>query len=174
LYSTCKRALFEIMTHLTASTGTSLAWTRLFFLYGPHESRGRLVPAVIDALLSGEEARVTTGEQFRDFMHVEDAAAGIVHVLENDALTGPVNVASGQPVRVRDVVEAIAGALDMKHRVAWGAVEARPNDPSFVCADVSKLRRSGFRPNFDLASGLADTIAWSKKVLAGRAPTQLV
>ena len=167
LYSTCKRALFEVMTHLTEGTATSFAWTRLFFLYGPHESRGRLVPAVIDALLAGEQARVTTGEQFRDFMHVADAAAAIVHVLENDALTGPVNVATGQPVRVRDVVETIAGALDMKDRVAWGAVQARPNDPSFVCADVTKLRESGFRPNFDLASGLADTIAWSKKARAG-------
>lgn len=169
LYSTCKRALFEVMSHLTAGTATSFAWTRLFFLYGPHESRGRLVPAVIDSLLAGREARVTTGEQIRDFMHVADAAAGIVHVLEDDALSGPVNVATGQPVRVREVVETIAGALDAKGRVAWGAIEARPNDPSFVCADVTKLRQSGFRPNFDLASGLADTIAWSKNVSAGRA-----
>ena len=173
LYSTCKRALFEVMSHLTASSATSFAWGRLFFLYGPHESRGRLVPAVIDALLSGEDARVTTGEQFRDFMHVADAAAAIVHVLEHDELSGPVNIATGQPVRVRDVVETIAGTLDMKDRVAWGAVQARPNDPAFVCADVTKLRESGFRPNFDLASGLADTITWSKTArAAAREPGQ--
>ena len=162
LYSTCKRALFEIMTHVTASTATSFAWTRLFFLYGPHESRGRLVPAVVDALLAGDEARVTTGEQIRDFMHVADAAAAIVHVLETDALVGPVNVATGRPVRVRDVVETIATVLDAKDRIAWGAVQARPNDPAFVCADVTRLRQSGFRPKFELSSGLADTIAWSK------------
>ena len=174
LYSTCKRALFEIMSHLTGSTTTSFAWARLFFLYGPHESRGRLVPAVIDALLAGERARVTTGEQIRDFMHVADAAAGIVHVLEHDALSGPVNVATGRPVQVREVVETIAGLLDAHDRVAWGAVEARPNDPSFVCADVTKLRESGFRPKFELRSGLADTIAWSKRARAAGAPTQLV
>ena len=73
LYSTCKRALFDVMNHLVERTETSFAWTRLFFLYGPHESRGRLVPAVIDALLAGEEARVTTGEQIRDYLHVRDA-----------------------------------------------------------------------------------------------------
>jgi nucleoside-diphosphate-sugar epimerase len=162
LYSTCKRALFDVMTQLTAGTGTRFAWTRLFFLYGPHESRGRLVPAVIDALLAGEEARVTTGEQIRDFMHVADAAAGIVHVLENEALAGAVNVASGRPVTVRQVIETIADVLDRKDRVAWGAVQARPNDPPFVCADVTKLRTSGFRPRHDLRSGLADTIEWSK------------
>jgi nucleoside-diphosphate-sugar epimerase len=166
LYSVCKRAVFEVMSQLTADTATSFAWTRLFFLYGPNESRGRLVPAVIDALLSGEQAKVSTGEQIRDFMHVADAAAGIVHVLETDALTGPVNVASGEPVRVREVVETIASILGQRDRIAWGAIAARPNDPAFVCADVSKLRASGFAPNFDLESGLRDTITWSK---AGRA-----
>lgn len=162
LYSTCKRALFEIMSHLTANTASSFAWARLFFLYGPNESRGRLVPAVIDALLGGEEARVTTGEQIRDFMNVADAASAIVHILETDALSGPVNVATGQPVRVRDVVETIARILGASDRVAWGAIAARPNDPSFVCADTTKLRASGFRPQHDLESGLRDTVAWSK------------
>ncbi len=170
LYSTCKRALYDVMTHLAASTATSFAWVRLFFLYGPHESRGRLVPAVIDALLRGEQARVTTGEQIRDFMHVVDAAAGIVHVLETDALSGPVNVASGRPVAVREVVETIARVVERDHakgagalaRVAWGAISARRDDPTFICADVTKLRTSGFRPELDLEAGLADTIAWSK------------
>lgn len=128
----------------------------------PRERPGRLVPAVVDALLAGERARVTTGEQIRDFLHVADAAAAIVHVLEHGELVGPVNVASGQPVRVRQVVETIAGILGAKDRVAWGAVQARPNDPAFVCADVRKLAASGFRVQHDLESGLRDAIAWSK------------
>lgn len=167
LYSTCKRALFEIMTHLVASSATSFAWARLFFLYGPHESRGRLVPQVIEALLSREEARVTTGEQFRDFMHVADAAAGIVHVLETDALSGPVNVASGRPVQVREVVETIRRVVEKRAgyengaRVAWGAISARHEDPTFVCADVARLRASGFLPTFELEAGLSDAVAWS-------------
>lgn len=159
LYSTCKRALYEVMAKLTEGTATSFAWTRLFFLYGPHESRGRLVPAVIDALLAGEQARVTTGEQIRDFMHVNDAARGIVHVLETDALSGPVNIGSGRPVAVRQVVETIARLLDEKSNVAWGAITARPEDPQFICANVAKLAATGFRASFDLESGLHDTIS---------------
>lgn len=162
LYSACKRALYEVMTHLTASSAMSFAWTRLFFLYGPHERPGRLVPAVIDALLAGERARVTTGEQIRDFLHVADAAEAIVRVLEAPSLTGPVNVASGRPVTVRDVVRTIAELLGKAEDVAWGAVEARPNDPPFVCADVARLRSTGFRPARDLEDGLRDTIAWAR------------
>lgn len=165
LYATCKRALFDVMTQLVRSTATSFAWARLFFLYGPHESRARLVPQVIDALLSREEARVSTGEQIRDFSHVADAAAGIAHVLEDDSLSGAVNVASGRPVTVREVVETIRRVVEEERgepaRVAWGAIAPRPEDPPFVCADVRKLGSSGFRPRFDLRSGIADTVAWS-------------
>jgi nucleoside-diphosphate-sugar epimerase len=167
LYSTCKRALFDVLTRLLADTQTEFAWTRLFFLYGPHESPGRLVPAVVRALLSGEEARVTKGTQIRDFLHVADAASGIVHVLESD-LAGAVNVASGRPVRVAEVVETIARLLGKTDRVAWGAVEPRPNDPAFVCAGVAKLAASGWEPSLDLEAGLRSAIAWTRKTRDAR------
>ena len=164
LYSTCKRALFDVMRHLSASTDTSFAWTRLFFLYGRHESPGRLVPSVIDTLLAGDEARISSGDQIRDFMHVANAAAGIVHVLETDALSGAVNVASGHPVKVREVVETIAELVERKTkkkaRIAWGAVPVREGDPAFVCADVRRLTVSGFHPEFDLETGLHDIVEW--------------
>lgn len=167
LYSTCKRSLFDIMRHLVDGTDTSFAWARLFFLYGPHESDGRLVPAVIDALLAGERARVTTGEQYRDFMHVADAAASLVHLLEAN-VEGPVNVASGVPVRVRDVVSTIARELAGEDRIDWGAIAARPNDPAFVCADTRKLVASGAPVPRALEDGIRDTIAWRRERSAVR------
>lgn len=159
LYSACKRAAGELLAQLTRGTATSFAWARLFYLYGPHEHGGRLVPAVIDALRAGKEARVSTGEQIRDFLHVADAAAALVHVLETDALVGPVNVASGAPVSVRRVVETIAELMGQRERIAWGAIQPRPDDPAFVCANVAKLSATGFSPVYDLESGLRDTIA---------------
>lgn len=169
LYSACKRAVGEILAQLTAGTATSLAWTRLFFLYGPREQKGRLVSNVIAALLAGQRARVSTGEQIRDFSHIADAAAGIVHVLES-SLIGPVNVASGRPVEVREIVRTLARLLAAEDRVDWGAFAARPSDPPFVCADVSKLTASGFVPTFDLESGLRDTIEHARGDGAAAAP----
>ena len=164
LYSTCKRALFDVASSLCVGTSTRFAWARLFFLYGPRESQGRLVPAVMGALLRGEEARVTMGEQIRDFLHVADAAAGLVHVMES-SLAGPVNVASGRPVAVREVVATIARLVEASgrpSRVAYGAVPARAGDPPFVCASVERLAGAGFRPAFDLETGLANTIEWAR------------
>jgi nucleoside-diphosphate-sugar epimerase len=164
LYSTCKRALFDVASGLTAGTSTSFAWARLFWMYGPHEYPSRLVPAVVRALLAGEQARVSTGEQVRDFMHVADAGAGIVQVFES-ALTGPVNVASGVPVKVAEVTRTIAQAIggDAEMRIAWGALPPRPDDPPLVCADITKLASTGFSPAFDLEAGLRRTVEWIKE-----------
>ena len=113
----------------------------------PTRRRGRLVPAVIDALLAGEDAKVTTGEQIRDFMHVEDAAAAIVHVLETDALAGPVNVASGRPVTVRQVVETIATILGKARSRRLGSDRVAAERPTVHLrergkADVERLSRA--------------------------------
>ena len=53
----------------------SLAWGRIFYLYGPHEAPSRLVPYVIQSLLDGTPARCTSGEQIRDYSHVSDVAS---------------------------------------------------------------------------------------------------
>ena len=57
--------------------GFELAWGRIFFLYGPGEPDGRLVPAVGRALLAGEPVPTTRGEQMRDFMHVDDVGGRV-------------------------------------------------------------------------------------------------
>jgi nucleoside-diphosphate-sugar epimerase len=158
LYSSCKLALAEIAGKLCAGAGVSFAWARPFYVYGPTESPSRLVPRICRALRSGERARLSSGEQVRDYMHVEDLASAIVKVAMGD-VEGAVNVASGVPVTIRALVETIAELCDRRDLLALGAEPARPDDPPFVCANVTKLRaRTGFTPRFDVRSGLAHTL----------------
>jgi len=136
----------------------SFAWCRIFYQYGPMEARERLVPHVIDRLLGGGVAETTEGGQVRDFLHVADVGAAIAAVALSP-LEGAVNVGSGIPVTVRDLVTAIARACDAEDRVRFGALPYRPNDPMHVCADVTRLRSTGFTPRFDLEGGIQDAVA---------------
>jgi nucleoside-diphosphate-sugar epimerase len=157
LYAASKRAVCAVLERFLA--GQSFAWLRFFYQYGPHEPAARLVPSVISALLRGEIAQVTTGEQVRDFLHVADVGDAIARVALSD-LRGPVNIGSGQPVTVRTLVAAIAEILGASDRVAYGAIPHRPGDPPYVCADNAKLRSIGWAPQHDLRGGLAATVAW--------------
>ncbi|MGH2741326.1 MAG: NAD-dependent epimerase/dehydratase family protein, partial [Thermoleophilaceae bacterium] len=104
LYGAAKHALHVVAEQYAGQVGLELAWGRIFFLYGPGEPDGRLVPSVGRALISGTPVPTTSGEQIRDFMHVQDVADAFAALVESDA-TGPVNVASGEPVTLRRVVD---------------------------------------------------------------------
>jgi nucleoside-diphosphate-sugar epimerase len=136
----------------------SSAWGRVFFLYGPDEYPGRLVPSVINALLKGESALCTHGEQVRDFMYVEDVAAAFVALLGSE-VKGVVNIASGTSAPLKDLVHTIADQIGRRDLVELGALPANIDDPAALIADISRLRDEvGFKPRYSLNEGIAITV----------------
>jgi nucleoside-diphosphate-sugar epimerase len=135
-------------------------WLRLFYQYGPYESAQRLVPAVITRLLRDERVETTAGEQVRDYLHVEDVASAVCAAMDSD-LTGAVNIGSGVPCRVTDLIAAIEALLGKTHLVARGALHYNPADPMFICASNQRLRQAtSWQPRYTLQSGLQHVIDW--------------
>ena len=160
LYGAAKHGLHEIAERYAREAGFELAWGRIFFVYGPGEPDGRLVPSVGRALLAGEPVLTTSGQQVRDFMYVEDVAAAFAALADGD-VTGAVNVASGEPVRVGTVVHELAAAVGREELVQPGAIPEREGEPLRLVADVTRLREeAGFEPRIGLAEGLRRTLQW--------------
>lgn len=160
LYGTAKHATRLVADAYAREHELELAWGRIFFLYGPDEQPQRLLPSVTVSLLAGRPALTTNGVQVRDFSHVDDVAAGFAALLDSPA-TGPVNVASGQGVAVRRMVELAAEAAGRPDLVRFGAIPLRPGEPDAIVADVERLEREvGFRPRISLERGIADTVDW--------------
>lgn len=160
LYGVCKLATQMVLASWSRESGVSSAWGRIFFLYGPFEHPTRLVSSVICSLLKGQPARCTSGQQVRDFMHVEDVAASFVALLDGK-VTGVVNIASGKPVTVKEVVQTIATQLDLVRLLEIGAIPLAESEPGMLCANNMRLRSEvGFQSRYDLMSGLKQTIKW--------------
>lgn len=161
LYGTCKLALYQIVEAYARQTSLSCAWGRIFHLYGPHEYSSRLVSYVIQNLLSKELARCSQGNQVRDFLHVADVAEAFVALLESD-VQGAINIASGQAITLKEVIDQIADKLNAKDLVHYGALST-PNDPPIILADVKRLFNDlKWQPRQSLEMGLEETIAWWK------------
>ncbi len=163
LYGTAKNAAREAILAFSNVVDTNFAWARFFFAFGPGEPHTRVIPSVGLALLRGERARCSHGDQIRDFIHVEDCASALFAIGER-SLSGTVNVGTGEPVRLRRVVETLAtltgrGSDDLE----FGAVETDLDEPPMILADARKLRSTGWKPSHSLESGLADTIEWLRK-----------
>ena len=170
LYGACKHGLYATLDAFCRESGLSAAWGRIFFLYGPHEAPRRLVSSVVQALLRGEEAPCSPGTQIRDFLHVRDVAGAFVHLLDSQ-VAGPVNIASGDPVAVKEVIASIAEVIGRPELVRLGALPSREGEPHLLVADVTRLTDEvGFRPRFDLRNGIAETVRWWRKQLMGIDP----
>ena len=160
LYGVCKKSLCDMLLKFCDETKLSAAWGRIFYPYGPYERQTRLVPSVINCLLRKERVRCSHGNQVRDFLHVKDVADAFVTVMESEAY-GPVNIASGIPVTINQVVEFLAKSLGGQELVEFGSVTVSENEPSLLLADVRRLSEQiGWSPQYDLEKGLTQTIRW--------------
>lgn len=162
VYAASKLAFELLLEQIAQAAGMRWLWARVFYQYGPYEDPRRLVPTVILALLAGREALLTSGEQQRDFLHVEDVASAIGTAAQS-SLDGVVNIGSGVPVRVAEMASKIGAMVGRPALVRLGARPNDPNDPAFVCADSSRLRSTGWRPTYNLDTGLANTIEWFRR-----------
>ena len=161
-YGACKHAFQILLTAFSRQAEISSAWGRLFFLFGPHEPAERLVASVVQSILREQSALCTHGRQIRDFLCVEDAADALVALLDSN-VEGPVNIASGQPVSVADVIQEIANQLERPNLVQLGARPAPETEPPLLSADIARLRDEvEWSPRYDLATGIAETIDWWK------------
>lgn len=164
LYARCKLALFNSLQKISKETGMEIGWTRFFYLYGPFEDERRLVAAAIRALLQGKPMKTTAGVQTRDFLHVDDVAGAVWAVAKSGA-SGAVNVGSGEPVTVTEIVTKIAEILGRADLLELGAIPPRPWDAPYICADNRKLREeTPWKRKYTLDAGLRNTVEWWRNV----------
>ena len=158
-YAACKSSLYRMAMSYAEQTNLSLAWGRIFFPYGDGEHPKRLIPYVIQSMLKQEAVQTSHGEQYRDFLYIHDVASAFVDLLNSD-VTGAVNIGSGEPVRLKDIIYHIADMLDARQLVQLGVRPAN-HEPPMIVADVQRLRQEvGWKPQYSLVDGLAKTIQW--------------
>lgn len=166
LYGAAKDGLRRVLAAYAATAGLSLAWGRLFYLYGPGETPGRLVGDAARALLAGERLATSEGRQRRDFLHVGDAGAAFAALLDS-AVEGPVNIGSGDAVPVRTILETIGALTGRPDLIDFGARPLGPTEPACIEADIRRLANEvGFSPRYRLDQGLAETVAGWREALS--------
>lgn len=160
LYGTCKNALRSMLEAGVRDGCMSFAWGRVFFPYGPGEGAARLVPSVLRAIRDGRPVLCSHGRQYRDFLHVDDVADAFCTLLDCEGADGAFNIASGEPVRIRDIVEMIKAVTGWSGTPEFGAVPVPVDDPPLLVGDNDRLVRLGWSPRVGLEQGLRDAMAW--------------
>ncbi len=169
LYGISKNALREVADAYARSVGMSFAWGRIFFTYGPGEQPTRVVAAVAQAFVAGEEVQCSPGEQIRDFLYVEDLASAFAALLDS-AVVGALDLGSGDAITVRDILlrlERLAGSTDL----VQFSEALRRDEPHRIVAACGRLRDEvEWQPTFGLDAGLTSTLEWWRGTATGPRP----
>ena len=165
LYGKCKSTVQNVVREYASLHNINFSWGRIFFLYGPFENPKRLIAYVISSLIRNQTAQCSHGNQIRDFLHVIDVADAFVSLLDSD-VEGPINIASGQPHSLRDILDKIGEITGRGDLIAYGAIPGNPGEPALIAGDTQRLKQElNWTPAYNLEDGLANTIHWWKENL---------
>jgi nucleoside-diphosphate-sugar epimerase len=154
LYGRAKLATSQMVMDLCMTKNIPCCWARLFLPFGHWESHMRLIPSITAALLERAGPIAVGGENWRDFMAVEDVADAIVH-LALTKFSGEINVCSGVPRQIRGLVNEICEYLCGKRSAVLEAVPTR-GDQRWIIGDDTRLRASGWSPALSFSERLVN------------------
>ena len=165
LYGVSKHAFHLIAEEAARRNGISCAWGRIFFLYGPDEQPGRLMPLVVRSQLCGERFECSGGSLQRDYLYVADVASALVALLDSP-LEGAVNIGSGSAVSIRAMVERIVARLGHPELVDFAARAPARGEVPLVVADTARLAGElHWAPRINIERGLDLTVEWWRQHL---------
>lgn len=133
--------------------------------YGAEDDTSKFTSYVMNACLKGEDLKLTSGEQQRDFIYIDDVVSAYEIIVSNILKLEPfetIPVGSGECPTVRKFVEMIHACSYSKSRLEFGAVGMRENELMYSCADTVKLRQLGWKSMHSLESGIKATLIGSK------------
>jgi nucleoside-diphosphate-sugar epimerase len=161
-YGKMKSRLFELAGDYSDKMGISYAHGRIFYLFGEIEKNNRLMPCVIESMLSGKRPQIKTPRLIRDYMYSGDVAAAFVKLLESD-VNGPVNICSGQGVKISDLVSMAARLLDFE---IPSASEEKISDfsPPLIGNNERLRLEVDWQPPHSLEDGVRKMIGWYKNM----------
>ena len=146
-------------------------------LYGPgdnyHPDHSHVMPALIRRFHEAKQAGDSsvqvwgTGSPRREFLHVDDLADAIVHLLSLESPPDWVNVGTGTDLTILELAQLVAETVGYEGEIHTDP--SRPDGTPVKCTDVSLLSECGWKHQIELKQGLNDTYqAFLNETDAGR------
>lgn len=140
-YAQAKDALRKSLEQLQSSYPLVVRWVRLFYSYGKGQHQQALLTQLDKALADGAPVfNMSGGEQVRDFLPVEKMTDYIVRVALQSAVTGIINICSGQPITVRQFVVNYLASINRAITLNLGYYPYPDYEPMRFWGDNHKLK----------------------------------
>ncbi len=171
-YGIAKKALLTMCQSYRQQYGLNAIYLLPVNLYGPGDNfdlqSSHVIPALIRKFVEAQRSNAEfitawgTGQASREFLYVEDCAAGIVAAMQRYDGSEPVNLGAGREITIRALTELIAKLCEFKGEIRWDP--SKPDGQPRRCLDTTQAKKHfGFSAKTSLEDGLAQTIAWYRE-----------
>ena len=134
---------------------------RYFTVYGPRQRPDLAIHQFTRKIHAGQPIdQFGDGTTRRDYTYIDDVIQGTMAALAYDGpLFDVFNLGENDTIRLKDLIEAIEGALGKKAKI--NELPEQPGDMPLTCADISKARKLlGYKPTTRLEDGLPRFVDW--------------
>lgn len=154
-YAASKAAAWQICRMFQRAEGWPILGVMPFQVYGPGQPERAVLGAALKAARSGENFPMTSGEQQRDWIYIDDVVDGILAAASTSAVEGEtIELGTGISTPVRDVVLKLFELVGAG-RALVGALPQRPGEAPKQIADAERTRRlTGWRAKVGIEEGL--------------------
>ncbi|MBP2682299.1 MAG: UDP-glucose 4-epimerase [Deltaproteobacteria bacterium] len=140
---------------------------RIFDTYGPrmHPNDGRVVSNFIVQALKGQPITLFgTGSQTRSFCYVDDLVTGMIAMMDQDALVGPVNLGNPGEFTILELATMVKELTGSKSEIVF--LPLPQDDPVRRCPDITLAKEKlHWEPTIALRDGLKRTIDYFRSHL---------
>ena len=145
-------------------------------LYGPYDKfdweKSKVIPAIMRRAIERHDPFEVWGDgmDLKDFLYIDDCIDGLILAMENLDEFEPINIASGIPVTIRDVLIQILKSADYDD----ADVQYDSSKPTMIpkrMIDISLAKEKlGFEPKVSLQDGIHKTVQWYKEYYKNSSP----
>lgn len=159
-YSASKVAAWAYARAAYNAWNLPIVWIRPFQVYGPGQPAMTLIPATIQAAISGQDFHMTAGAQQRDFIYVDDVIDGLIAILMTENIEGrTIDIGTGQLTPLLKVVSTIWDLTRAQGSIQAGALPYRAGEVPAIAANVQRTRLlTNWESIVPLQQGLQRTI----------------
>ena len=171
LLSQCPNSPYALVKQLTANTALML-YSNYGFpsmvvrpgnLFGKYQHKSKFIPYVVSQLKNNLTINVTPCEQKRDFIYATDFAWCIAQLIKsyNKAIGQIVNVASGESISLKEIIEFCKLEVNSFSEVNYGALPYRENEVMDLKCSEDKLASIIGKPiKFNIKNRLKEYISY--------------
>ena len=144
LYGISKNALRQSLMVLNKNKNNdfNLYWLRGYYIFGNDEKNHSIFTKLLEKEAQGEKLfPFTTGENQYDFISIENLALEIALASVQNEVKGIINVCSGKPISLKEMVESFIKKNNLKIRLNYGVFPSRPYDSKIIYGNPDKIKQ---------------------------------